>query len=332
MKYRHVLVTRYSITNGGSPVHRMETHGDLFDAQRLAYRFALFRHATFPSVAEQYDQDFDWFVLVSIELPANHRAELAALLTTRPRTHLVILKPGTRFWRSSWLRAEGSINEPALATTSLDDDDALPRTFMGDLHRAIDDNPHCLMEKSPFIFGFKAPLQWDLNLQESTPLGTVARWHRRWRDGESYPLFCGLTLFVPNARYDLCVLGVEHVSSEAVFAPTFSPSNKLQRNGMWLLRAAAAGAGGDWRQWRPETNFQALDDLCPAPLVINHAYNVQAERRDEPKPGAAVVSGPDTFPDINFNWDELIAFVQHHSDNTVAYPAHEPLGDPLGLG
>lgn len=201
------------------------------------------------------------------------------------------------------------IGTASLLTTVLDDDDTLPRSFTQQMRTLVSKRAATTTQFPPLAFGFSAPLQWDLDFIKCPPFGSIAPWHRRRRGGVTYPLSCGLTLLAPDHYYDLCVLGLEHVSSQWMFDADFKPINPLQRNGVRLLRAAAGQAGYDWTTWSSQANFVLLDDIVPAPLILNHGYNDQESRLAENKEESRAVLGPQSLPEIALDWTALTNFV-----------------------
>ena len=73
----------------------------------------------------QTDQDFDWILLVDPELPTVHRRQSSAFVETRPRPYLRDYSPAMKVWRHDWVRNWLNSYSGPLATTRLDDDDAL---------------------------------------------------------------------------------------------------------------------------------------------------------------------------------------------------------------
>ena len=301
---QHFLITRYSVAGPISPAQRWFRKEPLFDPERLAHRLQLFRMATLPSVAAQTDQDFEWIVMVDPALPRTHRDALEESLSVRARTHVVEHAPQPAPWRAAWLAPFVDDAAAPLVSTLLDDDDALPRTFMAALRNAAADVRG--MPAHPWfrIFAYRGPRQWDLKPGASAPLGTCAPWHRR-RKGKTYPAAPGLTLQTSASSYDVNVLAIAHTSAIDVLEPGLRMTDPDGRNMRRLLVAAARAAGDDPASWSPALRFRALDAVTAPPTMLNHAFNDQARRLMETKPGAVPVTGPQSFPDTCFDWAEV---------------------------
>ncbi len=305
---QHVIITRYSVANLQTPVQSWFRDLELMDEARLALRLQLFKFATFPSVVNQSDQDFDWIILIDAKLPMSQRLELEALTRQRPRTHLVNYDPRIKVWRGQWIREWLQCRHAPIATTLLDDDDALPKNYIERLRELMSGVFSLGSATGPRIFAYYNVTQWDLRFESSTPLGIMAPWHRRRYNNTRYPAACGLTLLVPNQHYDLSVLSIPHVNADLMLEPGFEAPNRDTKNGLRLLRAAAACAGENWREWSAETHFTSLDTLIAPSLMLNHSFNDQEHRLHERKVTPTPVTGPETFPDIALDWGAIAAY------------------------
>jgi len=313
--YKHIIITRYSVTNLRSPVQSWFRNLDVMDEARLRLRLQVFKFATFPSIANQLDQDFDWIILIDSQLPGNHRSELESLIRQRPRTHIVTHDPRIKVWRGQWIRDRFNDANAPILTTLLDDDDALPSNFTDRMRHLLQGALSVEVSMGPRVFAYYDVDQWDLRFDNSTPLGVKAPWHRRRYNNTRYPSACGLSLLIPNRYYDLSVLSIPHVNADLIFNTDFEARDRDAKNAVRLLRRAARQAGDDWRDWSTTTQFKSLDELMRPAVLINHHFNDQEQRLHEQKWTVKRVTGPETFPDIALDWEAIALYAGIESEH-----------------
>ncbi|MBR9764763.1 MAG: hypothetical protein GYB53_14850 [Rhodobacteraceae bacterium] len=109
----------------------------LFDADRLAERFRLFRGLALASLADQSDGNFHFALLTSEDLPADHLALLREAVgdTLGDRGSIHVRGPGVAGDIFREIRQDIMTGRPDshVLEVVLDDDDALAKDFLADL-------------------------------------------------------------------------------------------------------------------------------------------------------------------------------------------------------
>lgn len=310
MNLQHVLITRFSYRSTSWQNLDDDRHFDPLKPENLEYRFRLFEIAALPGVLGQTSQDFVWLIIVDRELDSNFRERLKALVSERPRTYLHDYNEADDLGGLEWLRPYLHTPEQGdyVVTTTLDDDDALPRDFVARLHEAVQ---RLAASRPPLlILGVAKTIEWDLALSDDAPLGWTAPWHRQHGAMPSITAV-GFTFASRQPEYPFSVLERNHALAREYLDPSVPSAAPYVERTREQFRRAAAAAGEQLASWSPEDTFCDLSTTLAGPvLVTNHVQNLQADRLFEPKPEASRVEGPETFPGLTLDW----AALHRHAD------------------
>ena len=125
---RHVIVTRFNLK---SQVWRTTKNNEPLQTQAwLRHRFELFEQYCLPSVQNQTNQNFEWFVYFDTETPPeflskiNHYAKSYGNFKPVFLEDIELLKPHIK------AHLQQNTQTPYLLTTRLDNDDSLHQTFV----------------------------------------------------------------------------------------------------------------------------------------------------------------------------------------------------------
>lgn len=318
----HAVITRFSYRHATSAagldgVLVSVLKRDPLQAERLAFRYALFELTCLPSLRGQTEQDFDWILIVDRDLPRAWRERLEALVGDRPRTHLHVYDPAEDLTGTDWLKPYAPPQASRLLTTLLDDDDALPANFVAALQRAATERADMLAPVA--TLASRKGVQWELVHSRHAPLGYRCAWHRG-----GWILSTGLSLLSRWPDHRLTVLAIHHQVADLWFLPERGEALMRVLQERWSLPdthagEAAAFIGGRMDDFRARVEgggdtaiagdgalrFVDISDEVEAFVVSNHFGNDQVLRLFEPKPDRAPVAGPQDFPDVPLDFERF---------------------------
>lgn len=151
--------------------------------------------------------------------------------------------------------------------------------------------------------GAKVIVQWDMITSGEAPLGWSSPWHRGQRTSS-----CGYSLLVRYPDFPFCVLGTKHKYAEHYFDFATRPKD----NHVELRRSAFLAAGienGDpVDAYPPNRMFHDVSSETGPVLMSNHTKNVQKWRLYERKSDKAVITGPESFPNITVDLNRFAEF------------------------
>jgi hypothetical protein len=199
--FQHFIITRFSVR---IPEIVKRKGLDPLNPHRLAYRLKLFQIGCLPSVMNQVCQDFIWLILVDPALPEEYRTALIRLTKAGIRTTLVPYKPECNYAALDWLRPWLYENTRTVATTHLDDDDALAPGFTKYIHDFVCENPSRVSLSPLLIMAGKTAAMWDLIADETAPYGYI-----KPDLVQRFPLSVGLTVCA-DTRINLSVFSIPH--------------------------------------------------------------------------------------------------------------------------
>jgi len=126
------FITRFSIFDpafGGFRITKkkdpIEYKKELFDRERLDFKFEVFERVTFPSIINQTFDDWEWIIYTSDQLPLNYMCRLKDLIKNHSRIVIFTVKDFKEFFD----RTETFNYKKPFATVRIDDDDALNKNF-----------------------------------------------------------------------------------------------------------------------------------------------------------------------------------------------------------
>ena len=303
MRLAHFVITRFSYRGSaafknieGPTFHRPQ---DPLDPKRLELRFKLFELTCLPSIIGQADQSFVWIILIDSALPAKQYERLHSLVKKRQDTVIHVYDPGGSLGSLDWLRRYSVDAADYVATTNLDDDDALPAEFVGTIRKRLFDLNARNALPPIGIVGAKQIIEWDLIPSDIAPLGWRASWHRG-----SLVASVGLSLYCKVPEFNFCVLGIRHRSADR-YLDFSKPA--VNANALWFQRAvlsAAQACNMDARSWGAENLFHDISEELGAVLMTNHTGNDQVGRLLEQKPDRSIVTGARDFPGLLIDWEK----------------------------
>jgi hypothetical protein len=202
MSFGHVILTRFNISFWHKPSQTISQ-----DSDWLEERLRLFFRYTFPSVAAQDVRSFSWLVFIHPNTPTSVKQQLE-----RDRAagnmHLVETPAFDPALASRDARKHIGSGATHLVTTTLDSDDALARSFVGQVHthaRAVEFELinfvqglrfvertgalyHCRLPANPFITAVEK-VEQAKTIWGYLPHATILNRVREIRDVVSSPLW-----------------------------------------------------------------------------------------------------------------------------------------------
>ena len=309
MPFEHFLITRFSYRandaskNVANPTRKI-SEGPL-SPDRLELRFMLFECTCLPSVEAQTDKDFKWIIIVDKDLAPEYRSRLEVLLKGRPNYFIHTYDPEVRMDELGWLEPYFSRDQDLnfVLSTNLDDDDALPRSFVSSVREHVS-SEDAKGELTPIkILGIKEIVQWDMITSRRAPLGWRSSWHRNQRTSS-----CGYTLLVKYPELSFCVLGTKHKHAEHYFDFSLPATDAYVDERRAAFVSAAANHNLHLEHYPAGSMFQDLTPATGPVLMSNHAKNIQKWRLYERKGDRCAVTGPETFPNVGIDVDRFATF------------------------
>ena len=102
----------------------------LFNTDRLEYKFKSFELITLPSIINQTNQNFIWYIYVSEYLPEKYKERLLNLIKDYPNIKCLFIKSFKEFNKLDYENMKFKY-----CTIRLDDDDGLNNTFIEELNK-----------------------------------------------------------------------------------------------------------------------------------------------------------------------------------------------------
>ena len=128
------IITRFSIFDYSCPRFQITKNNDyetyknkLFDDERLKTKFNLFEKITLPSVLNQTNKNFVWYIYSSTLLPEKYKNKLLEL-TNHPNIKCIFIESFKTFCKIEF-------NNEKYCTVRLDDDDGLNKNFIESLNK-----------------------------------------------------------------------------------------------------------------------------------------------------------------------------------------------------
>ena len=129
------IVTRFSILDYDCPrfqitknISEEEYKERLFNEERLNTKFKLFENITLPSVVNQTNQNFIWYIYASSFLPKTYKTKLLELIGNNEKIKCVFIHSFKDFCKIKF-------TDEKYCTVRLDDDDGLNKDFVESLNK-----------------------------------------------------------------------------------------------------------------------------------------------------------------------------------------------------
>lgn len=188
--FQHIFVMRFSYPALGG--FKMSMSGlanstkQLHNPDRLERRIRLFEKLTLPTLLSQSEKDFQLAIIISKDLPKKYRSHLDFLITKMPNTNLFPLPPIHREVAHVVAKIRDR-NTKYLATTRLDDDDAISIDCVENIQRICRNIIRTKLLEPPVAIAFNNGLFLEKS-EDSVKLYGVK---------QKTPLGIGLTLLAP---------------------------------------------------------------------------------------------------------------------------------------
>lgn len=318
MKVHHFLITRFCYRNYRAEKFKgFKDRSDwkpLFDPlsqENLNYRLLLFQALCLPSVLAQTTQNFTWILVVDKDLPEEYRNSLHGLVKRRRESYLWEYDCNCDIKCLTWLSPWIDNGIEYVITTNLDDDDALPRSFLESTQRHIIKSIKNREFKQFKMIATKNSIQWDLVSNFGYPLGLQSRWHRRSHIG-IWPTSAGFTMACEYPQCDLSVYAVDHSICEILFLPlenSTSFQKFLVEQGRNRVLEYVHHSRKCYGKYSAKNNYYDLNGDTGIVVVSNHYHN-QQDRLHEKKQKRNKVYKNQSFSDVGIDWEFISA--NHH--------------------
>ena len=315
MKVHHFLITRFCYRNYRAEKFKgYQERGDwkpLFDPlsqENLDYRLLLFQALCLPSVLAQTTQNFTWILVVDKDLPVEYQNSLHELVKRRRESYLWEYDKKSDIKGLGWLSPWINSGVEYILTTNLDDDDALPRSFLESTQGHIIESIKNRELKQFKMIATKSSVQWDLISSFSYPLGWQCKWHRRSNIG-AWPASAGFTMAGEYPQCELSVYAVDHSICEILFLP-LENSNSFQKflveQGRKRVIDSVRNSGECYGKWSAKNNYYDLNGDTGSVVISNHYHNQQARLHEKKKKRNKVIKNQ-SFSDVGIDWEFISA-------------------------
>ena len=133
------IITRFSIYDPSQMPPYASCNNDdtetyktkLFDSNRLNYKFKSFKKVTLPSILNQTNQNYIWYIYSSIYLPETYKKKLLELTKDHDKIKCIFISSFKEFNKIDYSNSK-------YCTIRLDDDDGLSINFIKNLHKYKD--------------------------------------------------------------------------------------------------------------------------------------------------------------------------------------------------
>ncbi|MEZ5196859.1 MAG: glycosyltransferase [Bacteroidales bacterium] len=280
----------------------------------LDFRIMLFEMTCLPGILCQSTQNFTWIVIIDKKLPEKYKQRLKSLIKPKKRAFIWEYDPTVRIESIDWIKPYIQGNPDYLITSNLDDDDILPSNFIESSKKHVLEIEQHKKLPTLKLLGNKQIIQWDLVHTEAAPLGWRSPWHR----GNFYSS-CGFSLIAKYPLVEYSVLGIMHRMAEKYIDFSLRPNNKNIAFHHKRFKETFRKNNDDFRQWNKKDLLFDLSETTGPVLMTNHKFNAQYGRLYEVKPELLKVTGPETFPEFNIDWDFVIKNISRFNIDHMLY-------------
>jgi len=131
----------------------LEYKETLFNENRLEYKFKSFELITLPSMINQTNQNFIWYIYASIYLPEKYKERLLNLTKNYENIKCLFIESFKEFNKFDYKNMNYKY-----CTVRLDDDDGLNNTFIEKLNKYENEEKHTFIS---FQNGIKCTIEGD---------------------------------------------------------------------------------------------------------------------------------------------------------------------------
>jgi hypothetical protein len=249
LKLPKILVcTRFSFF--GSSGWKSEFSSDpslLFDESRLLQRFWLFENITLPSLANQTDKDFHYYILSSKLMPDWAKERLKSLCEVHllPGSYTIRFARTGRAKKFQTQMLSKFAGEEPVAQVVLDDDDALACDFIDTLKSRLKGLDNGTLENGLHFITF--PLGYILGLRENSTL----MWLNTYRF-----INLGLTLIGSSTQKN--IFAIDHISAPKKFGFTSYADKPMYIRTVSNVNDSRVGITSRWVEVE---NWETEDDI-----------------------------------------------------------------------
>lgn len=206
-KYRYYLITRFNLRMRYTVTKDLAKIDVATDEKYLAERVNIFKKYTVPSIASQTSKDFEWIIFFDIHTPEQIKQQIESI--------------NKGYFRAFYLQDASEqnivLNEvfhehevDFIATTRLDNDDAVNINFVQKVHETIQAN-----ELRNYAFGFENGIAYDLKHKIASKY--------------CFPLNHFLTLVEPISDQTKCAFAYKHTEIDK-----YVQFDSIKEDFMWL--------------------------------------------------------------------------------------------------
>ena len=130
----------------------------LFNENRLDLKFKIFKMITLPSIINQTNQNFEWYIYTSSFLPKKYKKNLLQLVKFYSQIKICYVESFADFFKFKELKHLDSTDK-TYCTLRIDDDDGLNKNF---LKTIIDNYSHL----NKVIISFPRGIKFEINDEE----------------------------------------------------------------------------------------------------------------------------------------------------------------------
>ena len=141
------ILTRFSICDFTCKAFRISKCKDeelykknLFNEDRLNYKFKCFELVTLPSVVNQTNQNYEWYIYSSTYLPEKYKIRLIDITKKYENIRCIFIDSFKSFAKESYLPWRNNNYNTPYCCIRLDDDDGLSNTFIDSLQKYKDND------------------------------------------------------------------------------------------------------------------------------------------------------------------------------------------------
>jgi len=307
MNVAHFILTRFSVRAYDQVMHHVPPGLAVnpLHPGRLQHRFRVFETVCLPSVKGQQPDGLQWIILIDKRLRPDFRKRLGDLVRDIPFVILVESDGDMDFRRFEWVRPYLQGRPDYILTTMLDDDDAIPKGFVAASRRHIETCAEAGKLAPIKFMGTANCNEWNMVTSGKAPLGRTYRWNPEKLDAVS----AGFTFGCNTPDLDYSVLYFRHRFAKRYLAP----SEKLPGGSREDLLNDAKGLGIDLERWAPEDTFYDIANDVGPMMMTNHGFNNQLQRVWKHEPHSKLVTGPESFPNIEIDWAAMKSNKAHFS-------------------
>ncbi|MCC5858706.1 MAG: hypothetical protein JJT90_11160 [Ectothiorhodospiraceae bacterium] len=309
MKFAHFVITPFCIRDPVA-LRKVRGGGWLSDRDPLQEEFVkgkmdLVEILSASSLAGQTLKNFIWIVVVDKDLKESHRKRLRDICKGKVELVIHDYDDGIDWSNAGWLARYMAETPDFLLTTQLDDDDAIPVSYIEMLQKAANE---CVMsEEAPVmrVYGCKDMWDWTHFKSKRYPLGV-----KSVRSGAHKVSSCGLSVLCKYPEASVTVLQLRHKLAEKYLDFSIAAEEPEVNSIREKVRSTCKIKRYDPQMVFRNAGFVDIGPEVGATIISNHLWNVQEHRRNKKKVQPERVLGPGSFPNHSLDWASAESYFQ----------------------